>query len=251
MQALRLMILWAQWWCQEYRTISAMQRKQTRTVLLLVGKNYLKGQRDIFTAAIVHLCSPYASDNVKDNSPLLQLPNNEKNMSTTKHIILCLILSLTTAVMGYAVSRDFTNAFDAAIQDLVADPVWTKYYADNMFLPVPQCTTKVAWPTNNPFIGRDSLVMCFENGTLTPWKETKTELATSVVKKVNAHYGTNYKLVIKRYDTSKYGFFDTMRMAVDSGECDMVTANTRPSADRELVAHFQCGFGSASKGMGK
>ncbi|KAG2373089.1 hypothetical protein C9374_012821 [Naegleria lovaniensis] len=149
-----------------------------------------------------------------------------------------------------SVNKDFTAAFDAAIQELVVDNSWIQFYSDNMFFGVPQCATKVQWPAKDPFaqMGRTKIVTCFEIGTLTPWLETKTKLAESVVKIINNHYKTNYINEVKRYNTSLLGFFDTMKNAVGTGDCDIVTANTQPNADRAKVVHFQCGFGFASKG---
>ena len=78
--------------------------------------------------------------------------------------------------------------------------------------------------------------------------ETKTKLSESVVKIINNHYKTNYINVVKRYNTTQLGFFETMKNAVGTGDCDIVTANTQPNPDRAKVVHFQCGFGFASKG---
>ncbi|KAF0981457.1 hypothetical protein FDP41_012114 [Naegleria fowleri] len=147
-----------------------------------------------------------------------------------------------------SVNKDFTAAFDAAIQELVADPTWVQFYSENMFFGVPQCSTKVTWPEKDPFVGQSSIVTCFEIGTLSPWLETKTKLSESVVKIINNHYKTNYINVVKRYNTTQLGFFETMKNAVGTGDCDIVTANTQPNPDRAKVVHFQCGFGFASKG---
>ncbi|KAG2386828.1 hypothetical protein C9374_001863 [Naegleria lovaniensis] len=151
-----------------------------------------------------------------------------------------------------SVSKDFTAAFDAAVQELITDSAWVSYYSENMFFGVPTCSlTKPTWPVKDPFASRTNssrIVTCFEIGTLSPWLETKTKLANNIVDKINAHYKTNYINEIKRYNTSLLGFFDTMKNALATGDCDIVTANTRPSTERAKVVHFQCDFGFASNG---
>ena len=127
---------------------------------------------------------------------------------------------LNVGIFAITVSQDFTNAFDAAVQAMITDSEWNKFYSDTMYFTVPTCTSAtVKWPTKNPFIGRSGLNMCFETGTLSPWLETKTKIAQMVVQKINSHYGTSYNANILRFNTSALGFFDTMKNAVNSGDC--------------------------------
>ena len=78
--------------------------------------------------------------------------------------------------------------------------------------------------------------------------ETKTKLADSVVAIINNHYKTNYTNELKRYSTIELGFFQTLKNAVATGDCDIVTTQTQPIVERAQFVHFQCGFGLASKG---
>ena len=117
-----------------------------------------------------------------------------------------------------------------------------------MRFPVPPCTdrTTVAWPVNNPFANRTSIVMCMEIGVLYPWLAAKSMVGNGIVDKINAKYKTNIPVEWKYYNTSELGFFTTMKKAVDNCECDVISSNTTPTEERKPLVHFQCSYGSTS-----
>ena len=85
-----------------------------------------------------------------------------------------------------------------------------------------------------------------ETGAQYPWFTAKTMAGNGIVDKINAKYKTNIPVEWKFYNTSQYGFFTTLKNAVDECECDVVSSNTTPIDARKPLVHFNCGYGSTS-----
>ncbi|KAF0971815.1 hypothetical protein FDP41_010038 [Naegleria fowleri] len=102
---------------------------------------------------------------------------------------------------------------------------------------------------NNPFANRKALVMCMEIGVISPYYEVKHLIGNTIVKKMSSFYGMNLKTQFRYYNTSEKGFFQTMKDAVDAGECDVIASNATPTDERSAVAHFQCNYGMASQAI--
>ncbi|KAF0976551.1 hypothetical protein FDP41_004450 [Naegleria fowleri] len=146
------------------------------------------------------------------------------------------------------VSQDYTNAFDAAVQEMIIDQSFIDAFRNYMYFPVPACVKDlVQYPQINPFANRKALVMCMETGVISPYLEVKRMVGNTIVKKINAHYGVNLQAQFKYLNTSGKGFFNTMKDGVDSGECDLISSNVTPTNERVSVAHFQCNYGMTSQ----
>ncbi|EFC45519.1 predicted protein [Naegleria gruberi] len=150
------------------------------------------------------------------------------------------------------VTQEFTDAIDSGMQDVITDTSFSFQYYKLMLFNVPAieiCTTRAKYPTKNPFIGRTQLNMCIELGTIYPHYEVKHLVSKMLVDKINANYKINLKVEYRYLNTSKLGFFATMRQGVDSGYCDMISSNTTPTDERKKVSHFQCSYGTTAQGF--
>lgn len=183
--------------------------------------------------------------------------------SSFKFLLILLILTVFTTTTSFTlgqtittdyeshtvpVSQDYTDAFDAAVQEMIVDRTFMDSYFNLMYFPVPGCVNDpVKYPNNNPFANRKALVMCMETGVISPYKEVKHMVGNTIVQKINARYGTQLQVQFKYLNTSQLGFFQTMKNGVDSGECDLISSNTTPTDARKAVAHFQCNYGMTSQ----
>ncbi|KAG2378551.1 hypothetical protein C9374_008190 [Naegleria lovaniensis] len=170
-------------------------------------------------------------------------------------VSLVILLAHTQVIFGQdyethrvPVTQDYTDAFDAAVQEMIVDKSFIDTYANLMYFNVPACTDPVVkYPAKDPFVGRKNLIMCLEIGAVYPFLDVKLLVGNTLVKKINAKYGTNYQAQFKYLNTSKLGFFTTVKNAVDSGECDVITTNVQTLEDRKKQVHFQCHWGTTSQ----
>ncbi|KAF0976550.1 hypothetical protein FDP41_004449 [Naegleria fowleri] len=153
--------------------------------------------------------------------------------SSFKFLLILLILTVFTTTTSFTlgqtittdyeshtvpVSQDYTDAFDAAVQEMIVDRTFMDSYFNLMYFPVPGCVNDpVKYPNNNPFANRKALVMCMEIP------------------------------LFRKLMPAMLGFFQTMKNGVDSGECDLISSNTTPTDARKAVAHFQCNYGMTSQ----
>lgn len=62
--------------------------------------------------------------------------------------------------MTCPVSQDYTDAWDAATQEMITDKTFIDTYANLMYFNVPACTdTVVKYPARDPFVGKRNLTM--------------------------------------------------------------------------------------------
>ena len=87
---------------------------------------------------------------------------------TSLSLIVAFLFAISLTINAASVTQDFTDAMDAAVQDLIVDSAWNQFYSKTMLFDVPTCMRNVSWPTRDPFVGRSSLRMCYETGTQSP-----------------------------------------------------------------------------------
>ncbi|EFC38406.1 predicted protein [Naegleria gruberi] len=172
-------------------------------------------------------------------------------------LILCSVLLLNCQVTigqeyethAVPVTQDYSDAIDAATQEMITDTTFMDAFFKLMYFQVPQCTyTPVSWPTKNPFTDRTGLVMCIDLGGLGyPFQDARLLVANTLVKKINNHYGSKLQTYVKYVNTTALGFFDTMKNAVNSGICDVISVNVEQNDARRKAVHFQCPWGTTSK----
>ncbi|KAF0980146.1 hypothetical protein FDP41_013360 [Naegleria fowleri] len=126
-----------------------------------------------------------------------------------------------------------------------------------VFFPVPTCAKLPnsgnaipSWP-NNLILPRgmnSKLVLCYEVDALLNWPQVH-ELAGNVLMRIiNTHYKLTIPYQFTKVNTSKLGYFATMKGIVDTGDCDVAIASTNLDANRLPQVHFNCPYGTSSPG---
>ena len=73
------------------------------------------------------------------------------------------------------------------------------------------------------------------------------ELAGKVLMRIlNNKYGANLNYWFMKVNTTKLGYFTTMKGLVDSGDCDIAIASTNLDSNRLPQVHFNCPYGASS-----
>src|SRR3989338_5677577 len=149
---------------------------------------------------------------------------------TFSNIILLLLLAIVS-ILSFSrtnfcsaqitVSQEFTDAIDAAVQQILVDKTFTTKYEELMSFPVPLCgQSAINFPATNPFVGRKNLNMCFEDDAVYPFSEVFHMVGQKIVEKVNSNYKINLSYAYRTYNLAALGFFETMVKAINAGECD-------------------------------
>ncbi|KAG2373067.1 hypothetical protein C9374_012913 [Naegleria lovaniensis] len=127
----------------------------------------------------------------------------------------------------------------------------------NFFFPVPTCAKLPysgnvipSWPNKLvlPRGENSKLVLCYEVDALLNWPLVH-ELAGNVLMRIiNTHYKLSIPYQFNKVNTSKLGYFTTMKNLVDTGACDIAIASTNLDSNRLPQVHFNCPYGTSSPG---
>ncbi|KAL9654419.1 hypothetical protein ABK040_010445 [Willaertia magna] len=154
------------------------------------------------------------------------------------------------------VSSDFIKAIDTAFLEMTDDDEYIDGYRNiGLIFPIPECVenfgiTEFPYPDKFDFNYKEKVfTMCYQKNAGSPRQEIHELVAKVLVKLLNRRYKINLNYEVKQLDTSKLGYFGTMKNAVDSGECQVITATTIIDNDRASQIHFQCPFESSSYGF--
>ncbi|KAL9654403.1 hypothetical protein ABK040_010430 [Willaertia magna] len=154
------------------------------------------------------------------------------------------------------VSSDFVKAIDAAFIEMSDDSEFIDGYRDiGLIFPIPECVnffgvTEYPYPDKFDFNYKEKVfTMCYQENAGSPRQETHELVAKTLVRLLNKRYKINLNYVVKQLDTRKLGYFNTVKNAVDSGECQVCVASTVKETSRESEVHFQCPYESSSNGF--
>ncbi|KAG2386092.1 hypothetical protein C9374_002538 [Naegleria lovaniensis] len=176
--------------------------------------------------------------------------------STTRTIILLLliamVLALSTASYGVHainITRNFADVIDAATAAYIATSEW-KTALSNFGVPytVPTCTSSPQYPKSFDFTS-DKMTLCYELETNPPWDKIHEKAGNMLLAEINKQYNRAITPVFLKLNTSKYGYWDTLRFAANDGTCNVIIASNNWDAKRATQAHFQCMYGSSGYGF--
>ncbi|KAG2370590.1 hypothetical protein C9374_000367 [Naegleria lovaniensis] len=197
-----------------------------------------------------------------------------KTRSTTTLLALLIVFLLTTCILNQTLS---TNAFptqttipiiqdissynttatitenmimaiDAGVSEMVQTAAWRKLFSDlNLPFNIPQCVKNptTSYPLSNPFVGMDTLNVCYEIPT-DPWLEIYKQGGDLLIPILNTKYGITLKTKHYFLNTTKLGYFETMKKGVDSGFCHIITSAAINTQERAEKVYFNCPSGSSS-----
>ncbi|KAG2378881.1 hypothetical protein C9374_008029 [Naegleria lovaniensis] len=154
-------------------------------------------------------------------------------------------------------SSSFIQAIDAATSVYIASQEWKDYLVSfNIVFPVPSCTTTSAndFPATLDLLKNGTtrvpvLNLCYEHNALHPWPLIHQKAGQLLVSTLKNQYKiqdlvANFTTV----NTTLLGYFNSLKAAVDSGECDVIIASTNWDNSRLSQAHFQCAYGTSFNG---
>ncbi|KAL9654415.1 hypothetical protein ABK040_010442 [Willaertia magna] len=154
------------------------------------------------------------------------------------------------------VSQEFTNAIDAAFIEMSEDDEFIDGYRHiGLIFPIPEyiysyTMTDYPYPKNFDFNYKEKVfTMCWQNNPGSPRQETHVLVAKTLVRLLEKRYKIKLNYQMKQLDTSKLGFFNTLVNAVNSGECQVITATTIIDSTRSAQVHFQWPFETSSYGF--
>lgn len=101
------------------------------------------------------------------------------------------------------------------------------------------------------------LTRMYQNGNFNNISQRITPLTTNSVQHtpqagnvlmriINTHYKLTIPYQFTKVNTSKLGYFATMKGIVDTGDCDVAIASTNLDANRLPQVHFNCPYGTSS-----
>ncbi|KAF0981820.1 hypothetical protein FDP41_012477 [Naegleria fowleri] len=145
------------------------------------------------------------------------------------------------------ITENMIKAIDAGVTEMVQTASWRKLFSDlNLPFNIPQCVKAVtSYPLSNPFVGIDTLNVCYERPT-DPWLEIYKQGGDMLVAILNTKYVINLKTKHYFLNTTLLGYFETMRKGVDSGFCHIITSAAINTAERAAKVHFNCPSGTSS-----
>ncbi|KAL9653165.1 hypothetical protein ABK040_006381 [Willaertia magna] len=163
---------------------------------------------------------------------------------------------------AYIKDYNFVKAIDVAIMEMLEDEEYRAGYLNfGLIYPIPECGIETLdtdfydkYPSQFPFTTTSKtstavINLCYENDTNPPWAEIHEFVGRKLVEKLNKRYKLNLKPNFQIMDTSKLGYFDTLKQAVDTGYCDVSVASTNYEASRAHLVKSQCAYGSTSPGF--
>lgn len=143
----------------------------------------------------------------------------------------------------------FTQAINAAIQNIVQESTFQSKIFDILLFNVPKCSSNVVFPSVNPFKGMSQLKNCYQMESMEPWTSAYKLVAEELTKAINTQYSMSLENSLVLINTTD-GFFTSLSNAVNDGRCDVVVADTSYSSDRATQVSFQtCPYGSTSYGF--
>ncbi|KAL9654422.1 hypothetical protein ABK040_010447 [Willaertia magna] len=164
-------------------------------------------------------------------------------------------LPTNSTIVKY-VSSDFVKAIDAAFIEMSDDDQFIDGYRDiGLIFPIPECVNyfgvaEYPYPDKFDFNHKEKVfTMCYQENAGSPRQEVHELVAKTLVRLLNTRYKINLKYSIKQLDTGKLGYFETIKNAVDSGECQVCVATTIIESERASQVHFQCPYESSSYGF--
>ncbi|KAL9649545.1 hypothetical protein ABK040_003223 [Willaertia magna] len=165
--------------------------------------------------------------------------------------------SITTVnCQSYNVTNTFTQAIDAALIEITeVDEYREGYLKLNLIFPIPECLERnnlqsYPYPPTLSFT-KNKFKMCYEQSPGTPWEDLHLLVSKTLVTVLKRRYASelkNVEFIVEKMDTSKSGYFNTLKEAVDSGMCDVCVASTNIDSNRDSKVHFQCPYASSSPG---
>ncbi|KAL9654424.1 hypothetical protein ABK040_010448 [Willaertia magna] len=154
------------------------------------------------------------------------------------------------------VSDSFTKAIDAAFIEMTDDEEFIDSYRNiGLIYPIPECVDFFAisdypYPKTFDFNHKEeTFTMCYQANAGSPRQETHELVAKTLVRLLNKRYKINLNYAIQQYDTNRFGYFDTLKNAVDSGDCHVAVATTIIDNIRSPKVRFQCPYESSSQGF--
>ncbi|KAL9642878.1 hypothetical protein ABK040_010574 [Willaertia magna] len=176
-------------------------------------------------------------------------------------VVTCLLLLLTSPSQATSkdvlyVSEDFTKAIDAAFLEMADDDDFIDGYRNlGLIFPIPYSTNTFAttgypYPKHFDFNYKEKVfTMCFQQQSGSPREELHILASKTLIRLLNKRYGIDLKYSIKQLDTAQKGYYNTLKEAVESGECHISSATTIIDDTRSAQVHFQWPYASSSYGF--
>ncbi|KAG2379195.1 hypothetical protein C9374_007334 [Naegleria lovaniensis] len=150
-------------------------------------------------------------------------------------------------------SIQFNQAIDSAMAELQSESSFTSFVQQALpYYSVPYCGTKPNYPTFSPIPSNvKSLICC---GPYKPtednWSSVYRKVSNGLADKLNSKFGLQLSAVYKPINTTEFGYFESLRRAVNTGACDVVVSDTTHTKERAAVVNFAtCAYGSSSSGF--
>ena len=149
------------------------------------------------------------------------------------------------------VSVDFNQMVNAAMKQVASSQSFTSYIASHVSFNVPTCSSKAEWPNQLPIPSKiQELKLCYDQFTYdTVWVDIYRKVGLELVRVINEKYGSQLKDRFVLVNTTS-GYFQSMKSAVESEECDISVADSTYTDERMAQVQFSdCGYGSTSNGF--
>ncbi|KAF0984982.1 hypothetical protein FDP41_000021 [Naegleria fowleri] len=145
-------------------------------------------------------------------------------------------------------SIEFNQAVDAAMYDVVSSSSFQQYITTVVGFPVPLCSVKTKYPSRWPIPPSISeLKMCYDGSSYIaePWPSIYKEVGKRIVDAFNTQYGLTLKSKnVPLVMNETLGYFDSLRTAVENGDCDIAVADTTITEERAAKVKFSvCPYG--------
>ncbi|KAG2381576.1 hypothetical protein C9374_005960 [Naegleria lovaniensis] len=145
-------------------------------------------------------------------------------------------------------SIEFNQAVDAAMYEVVSSSSFQQYITKIVGFPVPLCSTKIKYPTRWPVSSLiTELKMCYDGSSYIaePWPSVYKEVGRRMIEAFNAQYSLKLSAkFVPLVMNETLGYFESLRVAVESGECDVAVADTTLTEERSAKVKFSvCPYG--------
>ncbi|KAG2381584.1 hypothetical protein C9374_005968 [Naegleria lovaniensis] len=178
-----------------------------------------------------------------------------KSYGTTLKLLVLVVVCCTISINLIPIhanpisSIEFNQAVDAAMYDVVSSSTFQQYVTNVIgFLVVPICPTKVEYPSRWPVSSSISeLKMCYDGSSYIPqpWPQIYHEVGNRLMDALNKHYQMTMKAkFVPLVMNESLGYFENMKFAVESGQCDVAVADTTYTEERATKVKFSaCPYG--------
>ncbi|EFC39018.1 predicted protein [Naegleria gruberi] len=157
----------------------------------------------------------------------------------------------TSTIPNQLVSIEFNQMINAAMKQVSSSKSFINYIANTVAFSVPACTSNPSWPTKFPIPSSvKELKLCYDGVTSdTMWADIYKRVGLELVSAINSKYGTSLATRFV-YVNATDGFFESMKKAVETEECDVSVADSTYTTERRSKVQFSdCGYGSTANGF--